>query len=753
MPQSAVIFSAPSVVGVTSVNPSPQPQKPSGDGVITNLAVYLVVRSATLAAPPDFEARFYVNGVLVSVVPFTETLGVNAASSFALQQVSSTDELTVDLAHSSGIPQAVDWADVTLSFVIEYEDEAASVCPQTDPCSGAYTRDDLLKLWESSVDRGFSQQMLLLGEGEGSLEHITQALEQLRIVSCAMNRTTQAMYISQWSGQSGEPAGGGRKACVELTVSRSGIPNIPVIISQDLLFAEVQKDASSLGSVEVETGRTYKLNSLLVIAPGNTEGIKALASSSGIGYGYNYPMPGSISKLLQPGSSFTNNGASVRKSNASWTLLSANNPDVIIPEHVGQYVQFLGGSNAGLICRISGYLQPDLLSTPQSGGGATLECLFIVETVVFSFTQFVVGEIVTQAATGAQGVLYSIVDIGGVARVVIAKRVGSFALGATPDYYIESKTTTQLIICDTSFYPDATVVLDQSPVEETGTASWRILDWVVDLGLSAYNAKSPTGGRSAMLDELGEERGIRRSPGESDDSYRSRVSRLADVVSPNAIKRVSNRILSVYGLEACLREVGQASMPGFFFDAFDGGYYFYDMDCAVMTGFIFGIFEDGEEVILNSTPDLLPAGTAGLAAGFFAGFDPGSGKIFVARKGLNHWKEATGNYVVGKRSGAYAQITGLVVAEGRAEDRFKTLFDYEEFRAFFTVGIQANDLGEYGFFYDGGGFSFYDAAPYYAFYDGYAATLSVMSLAVWNAINAAKAGGVKADVYRDYRGC
>ena len=54
------------------------------------------------------------------------------------------------------------------------------------------------------------------------------------------------------------------------------------------------------------------------------------------------------------------------------------------------------------------------------------------------------------------------------------------------------------------------------------------------------------GGMPAMLDALGEDRGIRRQDGEADGPYRERIRALPDTVSPDAIKRLVTRLLSPY---------------------------------------------------------------------------------------------------------------------------------------------------------------------------------------------------------------
>jgi hypothetical protein len=61
-----------------------------------------------------------------------------------------------------------------------------------------------------------------------------------------------------------------------------------------------------------------------------------------------------------------------------------------------------------------------------------------------------------------------------------------------------------------------------------------------DVGVPNFvvaQVEDATCGRPGMLDALGEDRGLPRNPGESDDAYRSRIRTLPDTVSPDAIVR------------------------------------------------------------------------------------------------------------------------------------------------------------------------------------------------------------------------
>lgn len=64
-----------------------------------------------------------------------------------------------------------------------------------------------------------------------------------------------------------------------------------------------------------------------------------------------------------------------------------------------------------------------------------------------------------------------------------------------------------------------------------------------DPSVQVRQVTAATGGRSAMLDALGADRGIYRQSGESDRAYRVRIYYLADTVTPAAIQRASDRTL------------------------------------------------------------------------------------------------------------------------------------------------------------------------------------------------------------------
>ena len=69
-----------------------------------------------------------------------------------------------------------------------------------------------------------------------------------------------------------------------------------------------------------------------------------------------------------------------------------------------------------------------------------------------------------------------------------------------------------------------------------------------------------TGGRSAMLDALGADRGMPRVAGEGDAAYRQRLVFLPDTVSPDAIVRQLARFFAPLGITATFLEMWQPQM-------------------------------------------------------------------------------------------------------------------------------------------------------------------------------------------------
>jgi hypothetical protein len=607
-----------------------------------------------------------------------------------------------------------------------------AVEPKTGPLSIA----ELEALWKSVTDQGYWRPLVEKGEGTGYEAH-TQAFAQFARVSEAVDRTTQALFIRPWSGQSGEPAGGQQNATVAITFTRTGNFQRPITIAKGLLVEQVTTDYSTTGPIEVTTGRAYVLASDVIFGVGEPGPITVTALADRPGYGYNLPPPGDISRLVQVAAGATNDFATVVVGVAAHRLQVGIDPDVVLPEHVGQYVQFVSGANLGQVRRIVGYEEP----TVGVNGGTALLAPTGVFHISASAGTPIVGEPVIQNVTLATGFFTKRAN----GYLVIEKTGGTFDATHAIIGQLSGASTT----------PDAIV---QSPnlVAEVGTASWVILDWVSDLQIITTNAASPTGGRSAMLDQVGDERETYRTSGEDDDTYRERVATAPDVVSPPAIQRAANRVLAPIGATACLREVGLERMRGFFYDGNPSSAalelaFAYDLDfvfmvCAgaflegeLITQTVAGVVASGRAVLdLQTAVPPLPAPIPSVTLGGVVGV---------------HGTFVAGQPIVGHDSGTVAIPAIVVSFPVQPLHKWLTYFDYTEMRAFFLIGVPELGIGDFGFAFDTGVSNAYDANPFPAFFDGSPTGNASVYRAVWQAVDPARAYGVGFDLYIERFGC
>ena len=598
---------------------------------------------------------------------------------------------------------------------------------------GYYTREELLQLWVDGTDKSYNRPFVEKGDG-GGLEVFNQAFAQFERASVAIRNTFQSMYILPWSGQTADPASGDRYATVELKLSREPtiLPAPFFIIPTGTIVLEEATDHSTEGSVEVLTGREYALDNNVVWLPGNTLDQTAQATATVPGWGPNNPMPGTLKEWRQNGKSLSGTRANIVPGFPRCFAVAAWGGDGFIPSHVGQYVQFSSGYNAGVVRRIVGQYG----ASGTDAGQAELESTVLL-TVSGAVGTFAVGEPVTHSGSGAKGVVVhydaptgllvieriaGVFDLAGpptitgdtsgataqldnidkegmlvalsVGPVVgafqlyetitqaVSGATGLFAYFASSTVYIKANAgpnfdAANLITGGASGATATPTRAGWDPLlvpEPNQTAGWGMVEWEAEFGITVTNELSPEGGRIGMLDELGLEKNMPRIPGESDADYRNRISKPADTVSPNAILRAMIRALDPLGVTGCFREVGQPRLKGFY----------YDVDPA-------------------SAPDY-----------------------------------------------AFAYDMDPTVRPG---DRWKVYLDYASFRAFFLVGIPSTNLGEFGFAYDNHPLGAYDSSPALTFYDGFPVTTVNAIKALWNDINNRKAGGVGFEFYQETDGC
>jgi hypothetical protein len=615
---------------------------------------------------------------------------------------------------------------------------------------GPLTVADLQAIWEGVVDESYSRAFEDAGEGNG-FEAYTQAWAQMGRVSTAVDLTTQSMYILPWSGQTADPASGPKLATVTLTLSRTGLLQLPLVLSAGTLVEEQQTDWGPNGGVPVLTGRRYALATDLTFEPGQQGPLDVPATAERPGWGYNNPMPGTLVVVDQPGTNFGNVDATVRGANYPggpvapgivWQVLvdALDQADAFIPDHVGQYLLFEAGANAGRIGRIVSYLPPDLSLSPPTGGTVRLELVQSVRSFATHYTgTFAEDELLTLKNGAA---------VTGYGRLIDAQVLGA-------DLYLTFTRQSGLAVTTVvGQFSGASATIDFVELTldfalETFDATWRILDWATDWGLVVTNKLAPTGGRAGMLDALGKERDIYRSPNETDDAYRLRVAAVADVVSPNAIMRTLNR--TIPGVPWCFREVGQRAYPGFFFDYTGGSSAVpsaapnaYDMDFTrFTTGAITGAFVDGEVV----TQVVVGVVTSARARVTFPAVVSTPGPlvgppVFRGVAGVHGPPFVPGSPVVGQKSGA--TFTPSAVFGGlNPANRYRVWFGYTEMRAWFFVDVPNLDAGDSGFAYDDHPTGAYDAGPLFDdFYDGQPWVAATQRIALWNAIEKVRAGGV-----------
>lgn len=636
--------------------------------------------------------------------------------------------------------------------------------------TGPLSAEDLLEVWKGAVDKAYREPFLQAGEGNG-LEVHTQSLAQFARISTAIDKSTQAMFICPWSGQSDVPAQGGKKALVTLTFTRTKLVDRPMVLGAGLIVVGEQTTdwGDPIGEV-VTTGRKYILTEDLVFHPGETGPFDVLAEAEEIGTGYNNPMPGTIKLIDQPGYNFENNLATVTIQNGLIlsgvvatsqlaTVITPNEPDTFVPQHIGQYVQFTAGANVGKIGRILQFAGPDLSVNPPIGSQVIVEWAQSVEGVALS--TFIPGEQI-KAASDFYGTVLGVREVEGVSGLsrmtYVFKAYDGTSVG--PGFLFTGQTSgATFFVQNVLSGQDYTA---EVPVGIVGGATWRILDWALSWGLACTNVLAPSGGVHAWLDELGAERGLDRAPGEDDDSYRTRIKTIADVVSPNAIRRTLSRTLGAFSW--CFREIGTEGLPGFFYDGDNAPPSFtahgplndaYDYDTILLRGITapVGTFQFQEPVEYeDSLGNNYAIGWMGRVE---ADVVPPFWNVTIIRKdGASPNPIPVGAIVRGLVSGATISVTTNTPNPASQDRRFRMYMDYSQFRGFFIVCLPPLGLGEFGYAYDDHPRGGYDLPPpYNNFFDGYPYLNSLVYSRVYQAVDEVHAGGVLFDLCLDDGSC
>lgn len=632
---------------------------------------------------------------------------------------------------------------------------------------GAYSFTELKEALYTAADPSYLAPIFEAPYGNGK-ELFEALIAVFQRVDEGINRTLQSFFIAPWSGQTAPPAMGGSRAQIILAVQRVRRSDIALTLGAgSVLVGEVARDWSEDGGVEVATGREYTLTTDLTFLPGEQGPKFVPVVALTVGYGFANPVPGTIKQIFQPGATFQNNQATVVQGPSVARLTAQEAPDTFVPAHVGQYVQLTSGANVGQVRRIVGYEA----ALPGNGGTVLLAATFVGRALLAApVGTFEIGETVQQIdtvgpVTVATGVVLAVSDVAPW-YVVVETTAGAFT------------TTAGTIGPITGVLSGATFTVEDVTQQgqlanETGTAGWQILAWDEILGVTISNepGTTQTPGAFPILDALGGERGMARAPGEDDETYRARILQVADLVSPNAIRRIGNRIWSPFMGQVCLREVGLALFPGLMCDTPPGATldimkHAYDLDSLRMRGAKTGEFFDGERVYQDNggilayaraTSTLFGAVPAGSAAPPGVMLLPGTPTPSPVPNQLEianiSGKFVVGLLIVGEVSGA-TFLPGAISGGLRPQDRFKTNLDYTDFRAYFEVGVPKVPFGEFGIPFDAPHpYNAFDASPFLTFSDGFPLTAAVLNRTTWQAIDRSRAGGVGFTLYSETIGC
>lgn len=644
---------------------------------------------------------------------------------------------------------------------------------------GPLSAEDLLAIWQASVDSAYAGPLVAAGDG-GGLEVHSQSFAQWARVSLAVDRTFQSMYALPWSGQTNPPASGAAQSTCELAFTRADRLGDPLVLGAGLIWVDEEAvDASPSGPAAVTTGRRYLLQTTVVFLPGEQGPWTGIAQAEKPGTNYDDPAPDSLTLLEQLGATRENDLATVAVTLAplppatptpaqTVVLTGDDMPDMFTPDQIGQYVVFTSGANAGMSARAVGFYPP----TSTAGSGILLEQMVVVLLSGTPSPAFEVGgsPVVFDSGVTPEGsgvLLAAREGPGGYCLAFSLVSGGAPVVGDTVSQPLPTGTATgtvALVYAGGQYAAEA-----PSGVPLAGGAGWRMAEWAQDWGLVATNPASPSGGALAMLDALGQEKDLPRLPGESDDEYRLRITRIADVVTPNAVKRALVRDVGATGW--CLREVGGALLPGFFFDRRDAGGDAWDYGSLLFSGsYASGNFAAGELVEYRrglsvlavgywgstSTPTVTanPAGYAPAASAVpTLAASPGAAfTLVLARAGYDvptpaiAWE--SGDSIVGLDSGAVFAPSGTIADPYADSLRWHCWLSYDEFRAFFIVQVPSVGYGDFGFAWDmpaafGQQVAAYDAGPLWLnFYDGFPVGAEPYYLRIFKDVSNVIAGGV-----------
>jgi len=432
----------------------------------------------------------------------------------------------------------------------------------------ALTFTDILDLWKSTTEESYHRPILDAGDGFG-LEVVTQGINVDAIVSEAIEQTLQTMYVLPHSSQTYPQAHGEAKATCTLSFSRTMHIDLPLILRKGQLVEQIDTDWSPSGGVQVQTGRRYKILADVIFNVGEAGPKTVTAEAEYAGDGFNLRVLGTITGLVYSGAGFNGRLASVSvvaagpltSGTSELKIIAKKANDVFSPDHAGQYLKFLDGTNIGKIVRIDSYASPGV----SDGGTVKLDTLLQIRTSAST----------PSAAVIATGTSVQLQTAGSVVTIE-GKLIAQYVNGSSYYWLIRVKTynpstystVTKLVdpAQPTVSWPLTSIEYEVMSVVADTYSAWKVLDWVDDFGLTCVDTTLPTGGKFAILDAHGDDKRVYRQLGEVDDDYAQRVATLADNISPAALKRKLTAIWGPTGKTARLVETESTDFPGMFLD-------------------------------------------------------------------------------------------------------------------------------------------------------------------------------------------
>ena len=436
------------------------------------------------------------------------------------------------------------------------------------------TQEDYIELWRRLFPPSYTVPIEMEAEGQGFDKEQAQAAI-FAAVSQAIIEQTQAYYLKPHSLAVAPIASGPTFASGNVNILRTG--NVDFAAP---LLAGTRVLATQLGSYgqEIEIGE-FQTTVREDFEPGETEKsvfVQAVLS----GYALNVPA-GKVTAFSVRGQSTITN-ADVTGGNVAVVQSfnrAAGGQDVFSPDMVGQYIRF---TNVPVVPPGPRLIVSDLVVTsgstqtttvqfdpmledPSSPGDPLPDVFKLPATLLSTNTEpFAItgGEVLNLVMDGRVGVavVFGVADTTA-AAVVIAINA-AFGTALQPQPATEESGAVRLtgtvtgiegtieVLAGTAApilgYPVATV---------TGTDGATIeVEEFADVGFSVEQPDALDGGQTGYLDAIGFDRNTPRQTGEGDEQYRDRLCNLSDVISPAAIIRICESIMSPLGLGCILKE-------------------------------------------------------------------------------------------------------------------------------------------------------------------------------------------------------